>query len=82
MCSVHAACTPINWPKDLQKYNIYINVEGKYELVFASQQPKAKACTEYCCNVLLPHVWQQLTKKIKEEHQQAIEEKDNQLALD
>ena len=28
MSSVHAACTPINWPKDLQKYNIYTNEEG------------------------------------------------------
>ena len=42
MSSVHAACTPINWPKDSQKYDIYINEEGMYELLFASQQSKAK----------------------------------------
>ena len=43
MSSVHAACTPINWPKDSQRYDIYTNEEGMYELLFSSQQPKAKA---------------------------------------
>ena len=45
MSSVHAAVTPINWPKDLQKYDIYINEERMYEIVFSSQQPKAKKKT-------------------------------------
>ena len=49
--SVHAACTPINWPKDSQKYDIYTNEEGMYEIVFSSQQPKAKDVTKHCCNV-------------------------------
>ena len=40
MSSVHAASTPINWPKDLQKYDIYTNEEAMYELLFPSQQPK------------------------------------------
>ena len=31
------------WPKDSQKYDLYINEEGLYELVFSSQQPLAKA---------------------------------------
>ena len=26
---------PINWPKDFQKYHIYINEEGMYELLEA-----------------------------------------------
>ena len=34
MSSVHAACTPMNWPKDSQKYDIYTNEEGMYELLF------------------------------------------------
>ena len=37
MSSVPAACTLINWPKDLQKYDIYTNEEGMYELLFLSQ---------------------------------------------
>ena len=36
MSSVHAACTPINWPKDSQKYDIYTNEEAMYELLFSS----------------------------------------------
>ena len=50
-----------------------------YEIVFSSQQPKAKDFRKYCFNALFPHVWQQITNKMKEEHQQAIEEKDNQI---
>ena len=34
MSSVHAACTPMNWPKDSQKYDIYTNEEGMHELLF------------------------------------------------
>ena len=30
--SVHPACTPINWPKDSQKYNVYTNEEGMYKV--------------------------------------------------
>ena len=50
-----------------------------YEIVFPSQQPKAKDFRRHCCNVLFPHFLQQLTSKIQEKHQQAIEEKDNQI---
>ena len=38
--SVSAAST-ISWPKDSQKYSIYIIEEGIYGLLFSSQQPKA-----------------------------------------
>ena len=72
---------PVDWPKDLQKYDIYINEEGMYEIVFSSQQPKAKDFRRYCCNVLFPHVRQQLTNKMKEDLQQANEEKDATIAL-
>ena len=61
---VHAACIPINWPKDLQKYDIYINEEGMYELLFSSQQSKTKDFRRHCCNVLFPHVLQQLSDKL------------------
>ena len=38
---------PVNWPKDLQKYNIYINEEGMTELLVGSQQQLAKEIAEY-----------------------------------
>ena len=47
---------PVDWPKNLQKYNIYTNEEGMHELLFSSQQPKAKEFRRHCCNVLYPHV--------------------------
>ena len=56
MSSVTTATTPANWPKDSQKYDIYTNVEGMFELLFSSQQPKAKDFRKHCCNVLFPHV--------------------------
>ena len=52
-----------------------------YELLFSSQQPKAKDFRRHCFNVLFPHVRQQLINKMKEEHQQSIEEKDATIAL-
>ena len=39
---VHAACIPINWPKDSQKLDLYMNEEGMIELLVGSQQPLAK----------------------------------------
>ena len=68
MSRVHAAATPINWPKASQKYDIYIREEGMYELIFGSQQPKAKDFRKHCCNVMFPQIRQQLTNKMKEEH--------------
>ena len=52
-----------------------------YELSFSSQQPKAKDFRRYVCIVLSPYVQQQLTNKMKEDHQQTIEEKDTAIAL-
>ena len=79
MSGFTAAGKPEDWPKDSQKYDIYINEEGMYEIVFSSQQPKAKDFRRLCCNVLFPHVRQHLANKTKEDHQQAIEEKENQI---
>ena len=38
--------------------------EGMYELLLSSQQPKTKYFRRYCCNVLFPHVQQQLSNKL------------------
>ena len=44
-----------------------------YELLlFSSQQSKVKDFRKHCCNVLFSHVWQQLTNKTEEDHQQTI----------
>ena len=74
MNSVHATCTPINWPTDLQKYDIYINEKSMFELVFGSQQPKAKDFRRHCSNAMFLHIRKKLTNKLEEDHQQAITE--------
>ena len=38
---------PVNWPINLQKYNIYINEERIIELLVGYQQPLAKELEEY-----------------------------------
>ena len=53
-----AAAHPLERPKNSQPDDYYINEEGMYELVFSSQQQKAKDFRRYCCNVLFPHVQQ------------------------
>ena len=72
-----AAGNFVDWSKDSRKDGYYISEEGMHEMVFSSQQAKAKDFRKNCFNALFPHVRQQITKKMKEEHQQAIEEKDN-----
>ena len=61
--SVTSAGKPVDWPKDSQKYDIYTNEEGMYELSFSSQQPKAKDFRRHCFNVLFPHAQQHLSDK-------------------
>ena len=73
--------TLTNWPKDSQKYDIYINEEGMYELMFFSQQPLEKEFRKYCCNVMVPHIRQKMLEHLIIEHQLAIEEKDAALTL-
>ena len=70
---------PVSWPKDSQKYDLYINEEGTYELVFSSQQPLAKKFRKHCCNVMFPHIRKQLVDKMQEDHQKAIEERDTRI---
>ena len=36
----------MNWPKDSQKYDLYINEEGLRDLVLSSQQPQAALLAE------------------------------------
>ena len=79
LAAVPTAGTTVNWPKDSQKLDLYINEEEMYELLFSSQQPKPKDFRRHCCNVIFLQIQQQLTNKMKEEHQQATEEKDNQI---
>ena len=79
LTKVHAACTLLNWPSDLRKYDCYLNEEWMYELVFSSQQQKAKAFRKYCCNEMFPRVRKQLVDKMQEDHQKAIEDRDNRI---
>ena len=48
--------TFVKWPKDSRKDDYYINEEGMYELLFSSQQAKARSFRKHCCNVMFPHV--------------------------
>ena len=63
MSSLIAAGTPVDWPKGSQKFNIYINEEGMYELLFSSQQPETKDFRRHFFNVLFHYVRQQLYDK-------------------
>ena len=65
---------PFKWPKNSQPDEYYINEEGMYELLFKSQQLKAKEFRRYCCNEMFPKIRNQFLY-------QKIEEKSNQLAL-
>ena len=38
LVAVPTVGTTVNWPKDSQKLDLYINEEGMYELLFSSQQ--------------------------------------------
>ena len=53
--------------------------KGCMSCCFQVNIPKAKDFRRHCFNVLFPQIRRQLTNKMKEEHQQAIEEKDNQI---
>ena len=44
-----------------------------------SQQPLAERFRKHCCNVMFPHIRQQLTDKMQEDHQKAIEERDTRI---
>ena len=50
-----------------------------YELVFTSQQQKAKAFRKYCCNEMFPRIRKQLVDKMQEDHQQAITDRHNRV---
>ena len=79
MSNVTAAVTPINWPKDSQKCDIYINEEGMYELVFGSQQFKAKNFRKHCCNVMFPQIRQQLANKTRKTINKPLKKRMQQL---
>ena len=50
-----------------------------YEVLFGSQQQKAKAFRKYCCNKMFPRIRKQLVDKMQEDHQKAIEDRDNRI---
>ena len=72
LSSFTAAENFVDWHKDSRKDDYYTSDEGMHGLLFSSQQPKAKDFRKHCCNVLFPHVRQQLTNNMKEDHQQTI----------
>ena len=76
-----AAAPALEWPKNSHTDKYYISEEGMYELVFGSQQPKAKEFKKHCCNVMFLHVRQQLTNKIQEDNKKAITGHDNQIQV-
>ena len=52
LSNVCTATTLISWPKDSQKYDIYINEEGMYELVLEVNNQKQKTSEDtvlMCC---------------------------------
>ena len=67
---------PLEWPKNSQLDEYYIIDEGMYELLFSSQQPKAKDFRRHCCNVMFPQTWQQLSDKL---HAMEIEDLTNRV---
>ena len=84
LSGLHDLCTPVKWPSDSQKFDLYINEEAMYELMCWSEQPKARAFRKYCCNELFPEIQNRqqnlVIKEIEERHQLAIEERDSTIA--
>ena len=66
LSSVTVTVTPMKWPLDSQKTDLYISEEGMYELAFTSNQEKAKKFKKYCCNVLFPQIRKQAIKTKKQ----------------
>ena len=71
-----AAGNFMDLPKDSRKDDYYLNEEGMYEIVFSSQQRKAKDVRRHCGNVLFPHVREQLSDKL---HAMEIEDLTNRV---
>ena len=85
LVSLADVATPVQWPEDSQKYDLYINEEAMYELGFTSQQDKAKDFRKYCFNTLFPQIrrhFEQLAITDKDiQHRLAIEQKNSTIAL-
>ena len=76
MISVTSAVTVVDCPNISQNYYIYMDEEVMYELLFSSQQLKSKDFRRRCCNVLFPHIRQQLTSK---DHRLVITDRNNKI---
>ena len=77
--------SPVQWPEDSKKYDLYINEEAMYELGFTSQQDKAKDFRKYCFNTLFLQIRKHFEQLAITEKQQAhrleIEAKDSVITL-
>ena len=71
----------MDWPKDLGKDDFYIKEEGMTNWFLEVNSLRQKNFRCPCCNVMFPQIQQQLAKKMKGGHRQAIEEKDAVIAL-
>ena len=67
LTKVPTAGTLLNLPSDSRKDDYYLNEEGMYEVLFGSQQQLARKLRKHCCNVMFPHIRQQLTDKLLED---------------
>ena len=81
LISVLSDSTPVQWPSDSQKYDLYINEEAMYELGFTSQQDKAKHFRKYCFNTLFPQLRQHFEQLAISEQQQRIEQNESTIAI-
>ena len=66
----------------LKKDNLAITIPMRKRCpsqYFQVNSQKGKDFKKHCCNVLFPHGRQQLPNKMKEDHQQAIAGRDNQI---
>ena len=55
MFSVTTAITLVDCPNISQKYDVYMDEKGMYELLFSSQQATSKDFGRHYRNVLFPH---------------------------
>ena len=73
LTKVPTAGNLLNWPSDSRKTDYYLNEEGMYEVLFSSQQPLARKLRKHCCNVMFPHLRQQLRDKLLEDLDKRIQ---------
>ena len=81
---VPTVSTTVNWPRDSQKLDLYINEEGMYELLFSSQQPQAKdfkKTAAICCFLMFDSSLETKYRKNTNKLSQAVSIKFRPLSL-